>query len=258
MSMSKSEKKKVCSKCKIEKPLSEFHNSKSAKDGKKGACKVCRTREAIDYQNKNKEKRKEYKKEYYQKNKEYVKAKVNQYRIDNNEIIKKRKKKYREENSEKIKLGKKKYREQNPEKLREDNKAWRIRNSDYIKKFIRNKRLENSLFRLMCNTRSCIKKSYNNKGWSKTSKSQEILGCDWATFEKHLNDNPYGFTIDTEGLDLDHIVPLATATTEEELLSLNHYSNFQLLPSDYNRHVKIDNPWDKDDFENWLSENWSW
>lgn len=247
--------KKVCTKCNQDKSLEDFHNNKSSKDGKKSACKVCRTSDSKEYRKNNKEKRRVYTKEYYQKNKEYVKAKVNEYRKDNIEIVKKRKKKYREENSEKIKLDKKKYREENPEKVREENKAWRILNSDYIKKFLKNKRLEDPLFRLMCNTRGCIKKSYNNKGWSKKSKSQEILGCDFKTFEQHLNDNLYGFTIDDSGLDLDHIIPLSTATTEEELLALNHYTNFQLLPSEYNRHVKSDKPWDREDFENWLRIN---
>ena len=248
---------KVCTRCEKKKPLDDFHNNKSSKDGKKSACKVCRTGDTKEYQKKNKEKRYEYSREYYQNNKEYVKGKVNEYREENSEKIKLSKKKYREENSEKIKLSKKKHREENPEKVSESNKLWRIRNSDYIKKFLKNKRLEDPLFRLMCNTRGCIKKSYNNKGWDKTSKSQEILGCDFKTFEKHLNDNLYGFTIDDSGLDLDHIIPLSTATTEEELLALNHYTNFQLLPSTYNRYVKSDKPWDKEHFENWLSENYS-
>lgn len=33
---------KTCTKCGIEKPLSEFHNSARAKDGKFSACKACR------------------------------------------------------------------------------------------------------------------------------------------------------------------------------------------------------------------------
>jgi hypothetical protein len=33
---------------------------------------------------------------------------------------------------------------------------------------------------------------------------------------------------------LDHIIPLATATTEEDVIRLNHYTNFQPLWADDN------------------------
>lgn len=32
---------KICKKCGIEKPISEFHNQKSMKDGKRTRCKSC-------------------------------------------------------------------------------------------------------------------------------------------------------------------------------------------------------------------------
>ena len=41
--------------------------------------------------------------------------------------------------------------------------------------------------------------------------------------------------------DIDHIIPLSTAKTEEEVLKLNHYSNLQPLCSYYNRFIKKDN-----------------
>lgn len=40
------------------------------------------------------------------------------------------------------------------------------------------------------------------------------------------------------GWDIDHIVPISTAKTEEELLKLNHYSNLQPLCSYTNRILK--------------------
>jgi hypothetical protein len=33
---------------------------------------------------------------------------------------------------------------------------------------------------------------------------------------------------------LDHIIPLASATTEEEIIKLNHYTNFQPLWAEEN------------------------
>ena len=43
------------------------------------------------------------------------------------------------------------------------------------------------------------------------------------------------------GWDLDHIIPLSSATTEEEIIKLNHYTNLQPLCSRVNRDIKRDN-----------------
>ncbi len=40
--------------------------------------------------------------------------------------------------------------------------------------------------------------------------------------------------------DIDHIIPLASATTEEEINKLNHYTNLQPLCSYTNRIIKRD------------------
>jgi 5-methylcytosine-specific restriction endonuclease McrA len=45
---------KQCTKCKQKKPLSDFHVDKSRKDGKTSSCKVCRTKQVVDYHKKNK------------------------------------------------------------------------------------------------------------------------------------------------------------------------------------------------------------
>ena len=38
--------------------------------------------------------------------------------------------------------------------------------------------------------------------------------------------------------DLDHVIPSSKAKTEEEIIMLNHYKNFQPLCSFHNRFVK--------------------
>ena len=42
------------------------------------------------------------------------------------------------------------------------------------------------------------------------------------------------------GWDIDHIIPLSTALTEEDLVKLNHYTNLQPLCSKVNRDIKRD------------------
>ena len=43
------------------------------------------------------------------------------------------------------------------------------------------------------------------------------------------------------GWDIDHIIPLSTAKTKEDLIKLNHYTNLQPLCSKINRYIKKDN-----------------
>jgi hypothetical protein len=43
------------------------------------------------------------------------------------------------------------------------------------------------------------------------------------------------------GWDLDHIIPLASATCEVDVIRLNHHTNFQPLCSNTNRNIKKDN-----------------
>jgi hypothetical protein len=43
------------------------------------------------------------------------------------------------------------------------------------------------------------------------------------------------------GWDIDHIIPILSAKTEEEIYKLNHFSNLQPLCSKINRDVKRDN-----------------
>ena len=93
------------------------------------------------------------------------------------------------------------------------------------------------------------------KGFTKKSRTYKLLGCNWVTFKNYLENNPYGFTINCNNLDLDHIVPTSSAKTEEELIELSHYTNFQLLPSKYNQNIKRNNNFNKDHFEKWLENN---
>ena len=44
------------------------------------------------------------------------------------------------------------------------------------------------------------------------------------------------------GWDLDHIIPIDTAITEEDVIRLNHYTNLQPLCSKINRDIKKNNP----------------
>jgi hypothetical protein len=70
---------KTCTKCNIEKPLIEYYNNHSTKDGKQGKCKKCGISQVKQYYNINKQYKRDYHKNYYHSNsdkrKEYNKSK---------------------------------------------------------------------------------------------------------------------------------------------------------------------------------------
>ena len=68
---------------------------------------------------------------------------------------------------------------------------------------------------------------------NKSMTTENILGCDWETFEKHIQSKfTEGMSWDNhgrKGWHYDHIIPISSAKNEEELYKLNHYTNFQPL-----------------------------
>jgi len=93
--------------------------------------------------------------------------------------------------------------------------------------------------------------SLKRNGGKKLSKTTDILGCSFDDFRNHIESlweswmswenygNPKdGIYQPNKTWDLDHITPSSKATSEEEILKLNHYSNFQPLCSYNNRFIK--------------------
>jgi len=55
----------------------------------------------------------------------------------------------------------------------------------------------------------------------------------WENYGKYNGDADYGW-------DIDHIIPLSMAKTEEEIIKLCHHTNLQPLCSFTNRVIKKD------------------
>lgn len=165
------------------------------------------------------------------------------------------KRQYREKNKAEILRKAKEYREANKERIKKVKKEYNKNNRDKINEYFRQRKINDKLFKLSNNIRNLIKVSLKSKGVKKNTKSEKILGCTYAEFKEHIeslwepwmNWDNYGNWngIPTEpntAWDIDHIVPRATASTYDEVIKLNHYTNLQPLCSYYNRHIKRNNP----------------
>jgi hypothetical protein len=202
------------------------------------------------------------KKIYYQENKESIKLKSKIYSINNKETIQEWKKEYYNKNKEVIRIKSIKYYDNNKEiviekvrEYRENNKEKGIeyrKNNKEKRNERRRERLQNdNLYRLSQYTRNKIRKYLIEGGYSKKSKTQEILGCSFEELKLHLESKFEGWMNWTNrglyngelnyGWDIDHIIPLSIAKSEEDIIRLNNYSNLQPLCSKINRDIKKDN-----------------
>lgn len=85
--------------------------------------------------------------------------------------------------------------------------------------------LADPLFAIKELIRSRVKQSIRKAGYSKTSRTHEMLGASFEEVMQHLN-CPNGIP---EGYELDHVLPMALAYDEASAIKLNHYTNLQLL-----------------------------
>ena len=164
---------KKCSKCNIEKDLSEFNSRRGMKDGKRPECKICG---------------KQVRKLYYEKPE--IKMQRQTYICE-----------YNKNNSDKVKSRR--------------------------NKWFRKKTKTDILFRLKRNLRNRIYKFIGKS----SMKTKDIVGIESQQFKNYI-ENKFndGMCWENYGQwQIDHIIPLSSAITEEEVYKLFHYTNLQPL-----------------------------
>lgn len=255
---------KTCSKCKKEKPFSDF-NKGSDKYGLHVWCRDCyiawarahykKNKEKIDekhrkYHREHREERRAYNKEYnnrpevkqhrleYTKaNREHIREYQKLYRLRNREQIRKKENEYYHKNKEKNKRWHKEWRDSHKDEIRKSSKRYREENRAKINQSHIERLHNDPIYKMKEQTRNMLRYVFRSKGHRKSSKTTEILGCDLDFFCQYLfstwKDN-YGTEWNGEPYHIDHIIPLATAKTEEDIIRLCHYTNLQMLTPEDN------------------------
>jgi len=216
---------KKCNRCLDDKEESLFYKGNAI-------CKKCKIEQSKTYVEDNKEKIKEYKKEYREKNSLAIKDKSKEYYNENSDYIKaKASDNYLNNKSRKIEY-QKEYAKNNKEKI-----------SIYKRKYQNDRRKNDPIFRLKFIISRMIRNSLKSNGFTKGKRSTEILGCTIDEFKYHIESRFINdMSWDNYGIvwDIDHIIPICTAVTEEDVVKLNHYTNLQPLDSHINRNIKRD------------------
>lgn len=263
----------ICSKCKLYKSSDLFYTKEDKLDTKCIECKDKIREQSKNYREKNKNIIKEKAKEYYKNNrdkllkcskdfyltldKEECSKKQKEYRENNKEELSKKSKLFYEANKEKILNYSKEYRKNNKDYYNEYSKEYSKNNKESIMKtkkiYQKKKRDEDIVYRNYHLIKNAIHYSLKKGGYSKDSRTHEILGCSFdefikyieSKFESWMNWDNQGNPIDgvlelNKSWDIDHIIPISTSKNESDAIRLNHYTNLQPLCSYVNRYIKKD------------------
>ena len=228
---------KVCSKCKVKKSLENFVKRRDSLDGYRGTCKLCYNEYKREIRNNNtelqKEKNKEDRQNYRKLNYNKLIENERNYQKNNKEKEFIRKKKYKEENREKYLDSIRNYKKRNKEKIKEKSKIYYQKNKNKIRIYENERRKTDNVYRLTCSMRSRINLFIKSKKINKTNKTFNLIGLKPMKLKEYIEkkfteemcwDN-YGLF----GWHIDHIIPLASAKSEDEIYKLCHYTNLQPL-----------------------------
>jgi hypothetical protein len=190
--------KKVCSKCKEEKEVCEFGKDKTKKSGYNSQCKSC----------------------------------TKEWRLKNKTHLVKYHKKWKTSNSEHIYNYSKTYKQNNKEKIEEYYRQWKQKNKNYFNEYMINKRKNDPQFHLITLVRSRLYEFLKFRKITKRNTTEEIVGCTKEFLKEHIEKQfTEGMSWDLMGkyIHIDHIIPLSSAKTEDELYELCRYTNLQPL-----------------------------
>lgn len=188
---------KKCTKCNLVKELSEFNVCSRVKDGRKSECRECQKLSQKNYRENNKVKLKKYSDNWNANNKDYY----HQYYLN--------------------------YTHKHKEREKERKSEWFKKNPNYLNEYNKKRKKNDVLFYL----RSMMRNSVNRYLKYKSKKTYEIIGCNPEFLKEYLESKfQDGMTWQNRReWHIDHIIPLSSAKSEDELLQLCHYTNLQPL-----------------------------
>lgn len=104
---------------------------------------------------------------------------------------------------------------------------------NYYLKVVKQKKQKDALFKLTHNLRSSLARIFKHKKFNKNNSLYNILGCTIENLKSHLENSFYSnykrHINELDIVEIDHIIPIKTAISVEDLYKLNHYTNLQYL-----------------------------
>lgn len=211
---------KKCSCCQEMKEAHDFPRSSASADGLFHRCKACKSAAA---------------KAYYSNNSDIIKAKVSSYRSANPgkaaeakrisrhkklDEYKARERAYYQKNKERVISRAAEYSSKNPERKAATNA-----------RYVRTRMAIDPVFRLTYAIRCRLGQAFRSKSIPKRGRTRDMIGCGWDQLKAHIEAKflPGMSWENREAWHIDHMTPLSSASTVEDMERLCHYTNLQPL-----------------------------
>ena len=139
---------------------------------------------------------------------------------------------WRQKNKELTNLANQRSRLNCQERIKKYNSEYQKKNKDKINTRSVESKKSDPLYKLSLLIRSRMYNFLKYKNVTKKNKTSEIVGCSLETLKFHIeNQFTDGMSWELMGkhIHIDHIIPLSSAKTEQEILKLCHYTNLQPL-----------------------------
>ena len=202
---------KTCSICKIERRDEMFPFREKKIGLRRGTCKICRSTKPMTAE------QKERYKIYREQNKEKIRERQRAWELENREWCNLKKREWAEKNKDRVIEQRNRHYQENKDKRSESDKI---------------KRMTDPLHDMKIRVRNRINVAIKRGKFSgKTNGTLEIIGCSWDDLKIFIESKfTEGMTWENRGKwHIDHIIPLSSAKTIEEMIQLCHYSNLQPL-----------------------------
>ena len=203
--------RRICKKCEKRLPHTEYYKSKGCKDGIRPECKRC-----------------------------FLKKREGYYQ-DNREVKIERAKAYYRDNTEKVKEYHRERRKNDPVYQH---------NAKEVSKRNRGKwyaaRKANPITALADRTRVRMRGAFMSRGTMNSSGFCDCFGYTQIELHEHLHafiGTPCygcGETLTLKNAEIDHVIPLATAKTEDDVWELNKISNLRMMCGPCNKRWPLD------------------
>jgi hypothetical protein len=140
-------------------------------------------------------------------------------------------KKWRAANLEKSRASALKYARKNKEAVQQQRREYTKKNRERSREYRKELRKKNPLVALRMNLRSRMWAAFIRQRFKKPANTEAILGATVADVRQHLEAQfQPGMSWENYGdWHVDHIIPLASAKTVEEVVALCHHTNLQPL-----------------------------
>ena len=137
---------------------------------------------------------------------------------------------YYEKNRAKVLEKQKSHNEKYLSKISE---ASKIKRKNYSNNYFKFKIKTDVIFKLKIYSRNMLNRAFRSILQEKNWSTPKALGCSWEHFKNHLESKfQEGMTWNNyahDGWHIDHIIPISSAKTEEDIIRLSHYTNLQPL-----------------------------